>query len=131
MFDLLSSVRLLLDDTTLKQKLGLSSVSILSLLLLSRTKFMKQCQEIEQNWKGRENFYMFLHFNSGRETGYYDLRPPIVEIFPIFPNFLRSNFLSLLSRSRTRDATRIPFFCTRHQLRLSCGLETLLSNECF
>ena len=60
-FDLLSSVRLLLDDTTLKQKLGLSSGSILSLLLLSRTKFMKQCQEIEQNWKGRENFYICFY----------------------------------------------------------------------
>ena len=40
---------------------------------------------------------------SGRKTGHWAMSSPKFEIFPIFSNFLRS-----LSRSVTREATRIP-----------------------
>ena len=47
--------------------------------LQSRTKFMKQCQEVKQNWIGRGKFdicfcvifdQLYQSFISGKETGY-------------------------------------------------------------
>ena len=58
--------------------------------LQSRSKLMKQSQEIKQNWTGRETlisvFAQFLTtstkiFFFGRQTGYWAFPPPIFEFF--------------------------------------------------
>ena len=52
---------------------------------------------------------------SGGETGLWALLPPIFEIFPVFPNFLRSY---VLIRSASRSAARIECFSNRYYVTL-------------
>ena len=53
---------------------------------------MKQCQEVNQNKTRRKTLmsHFMTTFTSVRETGHSALLAPIFEIFPMFPNFLRS-----------------------------------------
>ena len=80
----------------------------------TQTKYLEQNREIQQQWTGHEKFdiyfLMFFHslcqsFISGRGTGYWAMSPPKLEIFLIFPYFLRS---LVLSRSATREETLVP-----------------------
>ena len=57
------------------------------------SKFMKQCQEIKQNWIRRENVYMFLRNFWPEVPKFYFWKgnwvpPPIFEIFTVFSNWL-------------------------------------------
>ena len=73
----------------------------------SRTKFMKQCREIQKNWIGLKNFdicfcvtfeQQYNSFTFGRATAFQALPPPIFEVFPVFSYFFKT-FPKLSSNS--------------------------------
>ena len=82
--------------------------------LQTQAKYFEQTREIHKNWTGQENFDIYFcvfsdfycqSLFSRWETGHQAMSLPKFEIFLTFPYFLRSQ---VLSRSETREATRVP-----------------------
>ena len=82
---------------------------------------MKQCQEIKQNYIGRENFDIcfcckYQSFIFGKEARHYALPPPIFEIFFIF---LISPDLKSYGVWQLAKQLENKVFCTRYHVPLS------------